>query len=98
VACRKRQQCNIAGALDCFCQFALMIRTGPGDPAWGNLATLGNEITQGADIFIIDCCFLVGTETTNFTTAETPTRPARSASGAISTKCHDYFSLFIILN
>jgi hypothetical protein len=97
VAGRKRQERNITGTLDRFRQLALMIRTGSGNPARRNLASFGNKITQRTDIFIIDCCFLVGTETTDFATAETSTGAARSTGRAISTNCHDYFSFFIVL-
>jgi hypothetical protein len=98
VACRKRQKSDIAGALDRFRQLALMVRTGPGNPARGNFAPLGNKVTQGTDIFIINRYLLVGAEAANFATAKAPTRTASSTSGAISTKCHDYFSFFIVLD
>jgi len=96
VACRKGQQRNITSELDCFSQFSLMIRTGTGNPARGNLATLGDEVTQRTDILVIDRGLLVSTETANLATAITPTRPT---TGTISTTiCHDYFSFFIVVN
>jgi hypothetical protein len=96
VACRKGQQRNIARTLDCFGQLSLVIRTGPGNPARGNLAPFGDEVPQGTDILVVDRGLLVCTETTNLATAVTPTR---TTTGTISTTiCHDYFSFFIVIN
>jgi hypothetical protein len=94
VAGREGQQRNVASALDGFSQLALMISTGTGDPAWRDFSPLGNEIAQGPDIFVINCRFLVGTETANFATAKTP---AGSTTGTIPSKSHDYFSFFIVV-
>jgi len=90
----KGQQRNIARALDSFRQLTLMIRTGTGNTARRDLTTLGNEIAQRTDIFVIYSRFLVSTETANFATAKTP---ARSTTGTISSKSHDYFSFFIVV-
>jgi hypothetical protein len=96
VACRERQQSDVAGTLDRFGQLSLMIRTGTGNPSRGNLAALGNEVPQGTDILVIDCGLLVSTETANLATAITPTG---ATTGTISiTICHDYFSFFIVVN
>src|ERR1041385_7542826 len=62
---RVRQQRDIAGALDCFRQHALMRRTITGDSSRQDLASFGQVVLQQLHVFEVDQIYFVDTEATN---------------------------------
>jgi hypothetical protein len=63
----KRQHGNMPDPLDGDGQFSLVSGTVAGHPLGQNLATLGNEFTKFADVFILDVFDFVGAELADFT-------------------------------
>ena len=84
-AARKRQQRDIAGALDGHAQPSLVPRADAGHAAWQNLAALLHELRQNIRALVIDKIHLFDTKLADFLFAEilalaagTPPGTARS--------------------
>src|SRR5690349_17627853 len=58
----KRQQRDIACALQCLHKLALMGRANSGNPTWQNLSTLRNKLKEEASILVVDVVNLVHAE------------------------------------
>lgn len=65
MACCQRQQCQIAGTFNCLGDLALVLGAVTGDPAWYDFAPLGDEVAQGAWVFVVNGCIFLGAETAN---------------------------------
>ena len=83
-----REQGNVSGALDCLGDFPLMLGAVAGDPSRDDLATLTDEITEGAGIFIVNAYLLVCTETTYLPPLKRSFFPGTTASLGCSFVAH----------
>src|SRR5947209_13261649 len=70
LSCRKRQQGDIAGPLDGRSQPPLMGRAHAGQAARHDLAALGHELLQHANVFVVDIVDLLDTEPADLLPAE----------------------------
>jgi hypothetical protein len=73
---RERQQGDIPGLLDGACQTALVGGTNTREPPGHDLAALGNELLQKANVPIGDGVDLLGAELANLLAAEELAAPA----------------------
>jgi len=67
-----RQQGHRAGALDGVGELPLVARAAAGDAPWDDLAALGDEGPQPADILVVDEVDLVRAELADLAPAEAP--------------------------
>jgi hypothetical protein len=67
-------ECNATGTLDRCAELALMSRAIARDPARNDFTSLGDQITQTFNIFIIDISNLVRTEAADLLAGKTPFR------------------------
>src|SRR5438045_8005032 len=65
-----RDERDLAGALDCRLQLALMFRAGPGNTPRQDLAALGDERPDQLDVLVVDVVDLVRAELADLATAE----------------------------
>lgn len=58
----------MASLLDCLTELALMGCAGAEDSSGDNFAALGNKVSQGFYILVVDLDFFVGAKSANFFT------------------------------
>jgi hypothetical protein len=71
---REWHERDVAGALDGCTKLALVSSTITGDAAWNDFPALGDQVPQALDIFIINICDLIRTETADLLPWKTPFR------------------------
>src|SRR3954470_9463980 len=78
-----RNQRELARTLDRGLQLALMQRAGVGDAAWLDLAALGQERRQQADVLVVDVVDLLRAELADAPAAEEPSARALARLGLV---------------
>jgi hypothetical protein len=64
----QRQESNVTCTFDCFGDLPLMLGAVTRNTTWDYLPSLGNEVTKGSWILVIDANLLVSAETTYLAT------------------------------